>query len=153
MLDRPLFVYGTLRDPDLLSAVLGRQPDRRTVAAAVAPGYRAVFYPGRIYPALIHAPGETAEGDVVVGLSRFEHAVLDAFEGEEYRRGIVPVLIEGELHEAHAYLPAVAVADDAEPWSLCSWQQEHKAIVLPEDAAAAARIRARLATARYQRGV
>ena len=62
-----LFVYGTLRDPQLLSAVLGRPA---TGLNAAAPGYAAVHYPGRIYPALVRRPGSaaafTAEGQVRV---------------------------------------------------------------------------------------
>lgn len=148
MLHRPLFVYGTLRDPDLVGAVLGRRPDAGAIAAAVAPGFRVVFHPGRTYPALIPAPGGAAEGEVIAGLSRFENVLLDAFEGTEYRRGIVPVLIEGEVHEADAFLPTLAVDRDAEPWSLARWQREHKAAVLPEDAAVAAHLRQRLSLAR-----
>ena len=58
----PLFVYGTLRDPDLLAAVLGRKLRPGGQHMARAPGFRAVHYPGRIYPALIRVPGAAAEG-------------------------------------------------------------------------------------------
>jgi hypothetical protein len=37
---RPLFVYATLRDPELLAAVLGRQLAAGEMLAAVAPGFR-----------------------------------------------------------------------------------------------------------------
>ena len=48
-----LFVYGTLRDPDVLGAVLGRPA---TGLNAAAPGYAVVNYPGRVYPALLRRP-------------------------------------------------------------------------------------------------
>jgi hypothetical protein len=57
----PLFVYGTLRDPDLLAAVLGRKLRPAGQHVARAPGFRAIYYPGRIYPALIREPGAAAE--------------------------------------------------------------------------------------------
>jgi gamma-glutamylcyclotransferase (GGCT)/AIG2-like uncharacterized protein YtfP len=142
-LDRPLFVYGTLRDPDLLSAVLGRPLRAGETIAAVAPGYRTTHYPNRIYPALIRAPGGSAEGLALLGLSSFELDLLDQFEGQEYRRGIVPVMIGEELHEADAYLPAVPVAA-GDPWSLERWQALHKADVLDSDAAQAEQIRRKL---------
>ena len=66
-MDRPLFVYGTLRDPDLLAAVLGRPLQAGEVIAAAAPGFRATHYPNRVYPALIRAPGGFAEGLVLLG--------------------------------------------------------------------------------------
>ena len=148
MLQRPLFVYGTLRDTDVLGAVLGSRPDGRNIAPAVAPGYRVVFYPGRTYPALVASPGGRAEGAIILGLSRQDRDLLDAFEGPEYRRAVVPVLVEGEIHEADGYLPAVPVTLDAEPWSLSRWQLEHKVNVLPDDATAADEIRGRLSASR-----
>lgn len=138
-----LFVYGTLRDPDLLSAVLGRPLEAGELLAAVAPGFRATHYPDRIYPALIRAPGGAAEGLLLTGLSPFERDLLDQFEGSEYRRGIVPVMVGEELHEAEAYLPAVPVAG-GDPWSLEHWRAVHKADVLVADAAQAEEIRRRL---------
>lgn len=101
----PLFVYGTLRDPDLLAAVLGRQLRSGGQHVARAPGFRAVHYPGRVYPALIRVPGAAAEGLLLIDLSPFERDLLDAFEGEEYRRTPIATMVEEDLFEADAYLP------------------------------------------------
>jgi hypothetical protein len=147
-MDRPLFVYGTLSDPDLLAAVIGRRVDARNILAAVAPGFRAVFYPQRIYPALVRAPGGRAAGFLILGLTPFERDVLDAFEGAEYLREITPVVVDEEVHEADAYIPVIAIAADAPAWSLSTWQQNHKPHVLFEDGAAAADLRARLIAVR-----
>lgn len=141
---RALFVYGTLRDPELLAAVLGHAVDARNVLAATAPGFRAAFYPGRIYPGLVRAPGGVAEGLLLLGLTTFDFDLLDAFEGDEYTRGIVPVITDQELHEADSYLPNRALPADAADWSFAIWQQRHKPAVLSADAAAAAELRARL---------
>jgi gamma-glutamylcyclotransferase (GGCT)/AIG2-like uncharacterized protein YtfP len=143
----PLFVYGTLRDPELLAAVLGRAIRPGEAEPAIAPGFRATFYPGRTYPALIRAPGGSADGLLLLALSRFELDLLDAFEGEEYRRAIVPVIMDQELHEASAYLPAIPVVGD-DPWQLEVWQAEHKSRVLGGDAAQAAEIRRKLIAVR-----
>lgn len=135
-----LFVYGTLRDPELLSAVLGRHA---TGLTATAPGFAAVHYPGRIYPALVRRPGAATPGLVLTDLTPFDLDLLDAFEGEEYRRGVVPVMIHEELHEAFAYLPAVAVKDQPD-WSFARWQAEHKARVLGTEKATADALRIKL---------
>lgn len=142
----PLFAYGTLRDPDLLAAVLGRSLPMGTTHPARAPGFKAVHYPRRIYPALVRSPGAAAEGVLITGLSPFERDLLDAYEGDEYRRTPIPTLLadEPELHEADAYLPAVAVPTDAHEWSLSRWQLEHKPRVLVSESAEAARLRERL---------
>jgi len=140
----PLFVYGTLCDPDLRAAVLGRVLPREAVHVARAPGFRAVHYPGRVYPALLRAPGAAAEGLLLLGLTPFENDLLDAFEGDEYRRGPLAAMLEEELHEADAYLPAIAIAADAPGWTLQRWQAEHKPRVLASEAATANDLRQRL---------
>jgi gamma-glutamylcyclotransferase (GGCT)/AIG2-like uncharacterized protein YtfP len=144
----PLFAYGTLRDPDLLSAVLNRplRPDGALYARA--PGFRAVHYPNRVYPALVRAPGAAAEGLLLTDLSPFERDLLDAFEGEEYRREVIAIMIDVELHEAYAYLPAISVAAASPEWSLANWQAAHKAKVLALEAASAADIRTLLIAVR-----
>jgi gamma-glutamylcyclotransferase (GGCT)/AIG2-like uncharacterized protein YtfP len=139
-----LFVYGTLRDPDLLTGVLGRPLRADGLAAAAAPGFAVVHYPGRIYPALVRRPGSVAPGLVLTDLTPFEADLLDAFEGAEYRREIVPVIIDEALHEAFAYLPASAVPTDAEPWTLSRWQSEHKSHVLAGEKSSADELRAKL---------
>ena len=144
----PLFVYGTLRDPDLLSAVLGRKLRPAGQHVARAPGFRAVYYPGRIYPALIRVPGAAAEGLLLIDLTPFERDLLDAFEGEEYRRAPVATIVEEDLFEAEAYLPAVKVANEGPDWSLAHWQQQHKPRVLGAEAASAAEIRSKLIAVR-----
>lgn len=142
----PLFVYGTLRDPDLLAAVLGRPVRGASLHAARAPGYKPVHYPNRIYPALVRSPGAAAEGLLITGLTPFERDLLDAYEGDEYRRGTIAAMLadEPELHEADAYLPVIAVPTDAHEWSLSRWQEEHKPRVLVSELAEAARLRERL---------
>jgi gamma-glutamylcyclotransferase (GGCT)/AIG2-like uncharacterized protein YtfP len=139
-----LFVYGTLRDTELLAAVLGRLP---AALAAVAPGFAAVHYPGRVYPALLRRPGAATPGLLLTDLTPFELDLLDAFEGAEYRRGVVPVMVEEELHEAFAYLPAVPVKDQPD-WSLAAWQAEHKARVLAGEKATADELRLKLIATR-----
>lgn len=139
-----LFVYGTLRDPDLLAGVLGRPLRAEYLLSATAPGFVALHYPRRIYPALVRRPGGTAPGLVLTDLTRFERDLLDAFEGEEYRPALIPVMIGSELHEAFAYLPAVEVPGNALPWTLEGWQAVHKPQVLRSERAGADEIRQKL---------
>ncbi|MGN6486291.1 MAG: gamma-glutamylcyclotransferase family protein [Devosia sp.] len=143
---QPLFVYGTLRDPELLAAVLGRPLRPGTLHAARAPGFKVVPYPQRVYPALVRVPGGTADGLLLTGLTPFERDLLDAWEGDEYRRGPIATMLadEPELHEADAYLPVAPVSAAAPEWSLSRWQAEHKPLTLVTEYAAAARLRERL---------
>lgn len=139
-----LFVYGTLRDPDLLAAVLARPLNGAAIFPAIAPGHRVVTYPSRTYPALVRAPGATAEGLVLADLTPFELDLLDAYEGAEYRRGRIPVILDEELHETFAYLPASAIPADAPPWTLAAWQESYKPRALVSERAAAETLRIKL---------
>lgn len=140
----PLFVYGTLRDHDLRAAVLGRTLPPQAVHPARAPGFRAVPYPGRIYPALVRAPGAAAEGLLLLGLTPFESDLLDAYEGDEYRRGPIATVLDDELHEADAYLPVVTIPATAPDWTLTRWQADHKPRVLSAERATTDELRQRL---------
>jgi gamma-glutamylcyclotransferase (GGCT)/AIG2-like uncharacterized protein YtfP len=142
----PLFVYGTLRDVDLAATVLGRPLRHGMAHAAAAPGFRAVQYPGRVYPALVRTPGAAAIGLLITDLTPFELDLLDAWEGDDYRRQSVAAILadEPELHEAEAYLPTRPLPADAHDWSLSRWQQQHKARAMVSGAAEAARLRERL---------
>lgn len=126
----PLFVYGTLRDADIVSLVLGRTVAIDTLPEATAPDYVAVPYPDRTYPALTQKIGASAPGRLLVNLSRADLARLDAFEGEEYHRDTISVLSGGQTLLALCYLPTRPVNADALPWSLADWHSRHKPAML-----------------------
>lgn len=56
MRDKPLFVYGTLRDNDIFRRVTGKGLDSFEVEAGVARGYRAVYALGQNFPILTKKP-------------------------------------------------------------------------------------------------
>jgi len=136
----PLFVYGTLRDDDLRRQVLGRAV---AVEAALARGVAAVFYPERVYPALIERRGWAAEGLVLLGLSHRDLALLDAYEGDEYVRRIVTVIAAGGPMTTQAYWSCKTVEGGAPVWLLADWRRNHKPAALAEAGRAASQARAR----------
>ena len=138
---RLVFVYGTLCDPELRAAVLGRVLAPPQVAAAVVPGHCAVLWPGRTYPGLVRRPGGIAEGLLLLGLSAADVERLDVYEGPEYRRVLLPAIVDGELHEAEAFVPVPPFAGDGAAWSLHHWQANHKRAALVALAEEAARRR------------
>lgn len=117
------FFYGTLRDPDVLGPVIGRNPPMQP---AILPGWRAVRRRGRHYPILIEAAGASAEGVTVEGLREAEAARLDKYEGAEYVTA--ELVVAGA--PARVYLPAPGVPHDGEDWTLERWRREHKAAIL-----------------------
>lgn len=139
-----LFVYGTLQDRDILGAVLGRIVDPVRLRPATAPGFRAVTYPGRVYPALAPHPGDAAPGLVIDGLDQLDFRVLDAFEGAEYRRARITVQVDGVQCPADAYLPVTAIDGTAATWSLHEWTTRHKPAVVADETATGTVLRQRL---------
>lgn len=139
-----LFVYGTLQDPDVLAAVLGRPVDVAVLPVAAAPGYRAIAYPGRVYPALVADPTGAAPGRLLAGLDRLDFDILDAFEGDEYRRTSITVVAAEQSFAAAAYLPAAVIANAGPAWSLAHWTLRHKAAVLGSETGTATALRQRL---------
>lgn len=101
---RPLFVYGTLLFPEILHVLLGRLPGS---SEALLSGYhRFSIHDGadvRPYPTVFPRPGAEVHGLLLSGLSPAEHAVLDAYEGEDYVKTTVSVLQEDRQLEAIVY--------------------------------------------------
>lgn len=139
-----LFAYGTLQDADVLAAVLGRPVEIAALRAATAPGFKAVAYPGRVYPALVACAGEAAPGRAIENLTALDLAVLDAFEGEEYRRASLTIRLNGADIAAQAYLPVIAIAAGGPAWSLQHWLARHKPAVIGSETATARGLRQRL---------
>jgi hypothetical protein len=139
-----LFVYGTLRDPDVLAAVLGRPYDMAGAAIARLSGHRVVFFPGRTYPALVAAAGRDAEGLALAALTPTDFAMLDAFEGDEYRRSGASVIVNGLAVQADVYFPRQPIGAAAAEWSFDTWVAKHKAEFLTAERENLVQQRARL---------
>lgn len=139
-----IFAYGTLRDSDVLRLVLGREVDPAAVTPATAPGYRAVFFPRRTYPALIRDPTATAAGTLLTSLAPADLALLDLFEGEEYARTSIEIIVSGQPATADVYWPTQPISPDAPAWHLADWTSRHKAAFLGGEADNLIELRRRL---------
>ena len=130
----PLFVYGTLRDPDVLTLVLGHAVDPAPRIAALAPRHRVVFFPQRTYPALVPDPTTVAEGPLLRDLSAADLAALDLFEGDEYSRKAVEIIVSGTPERADVYWPEVPIQAGGPDWRLQDWTTRHKSAFLAAEA-------------------
>lgn len=134
-----LFFYGTLRDAEVRAAVLGPAAARIAVSDAVAPGWRAVYGPGRSYPFLVPARGYAAPGLIADRVTAPLLARLKAFEGAEYRIGPVTVRsMDGHCRVA-AFLPRIALGRRQPEFDLTVWQDREKPRFLAELPGAAQR--------------
>ena len=142
-----LFLFGTLRWPDLLATVAGRAV---SVAPARLPGHAVARAAGGDWPVLV--PGEVADGIVTEPLDDDALMRLDWYEaGHGYgRRAITVETAEGPV-AAEAYM---AEDDGHGPWDLDAWIAAHGArTALAAGEIMAARTRASAETGATLRGM
>lgn len=102
-----LFVYGTLTDPDTCSGLLGRVPI--SVRAVLRHHVRHAVL-GEAYPAVVAKRAGVVKGLVYVDITQAELEMLDAYEGEEYKR----VKVETELDTGATRAWVYVWADEAD---------------------------------------
>ena len=97
-----LFVYGTLRDAELVKRLTGRVFDTHT---ALLPGYRKVS-PSDSYPYIVADASAHVEGWLLINLDSEALSALDHYEaeGELYRRTVVEVVVSGQPRTAMTYV-------------------------------------------------
>lgn len=99
-----LFVYGTLKDDAVVQGLLGHRLFGRP---AVLKGYRRASDPSIGYPVIYPEDGARVAGKVLDGIDARALQILDAYEGDRYRRIVVGVdTIEGRTLDAYVYVPA-----------------------------------------------
>lgn len=107
-----LFIYGSLRDPDIFKSVCGygftRRPskvDDKTLLAepAFLPHHRRVS-PDNVYFYAVTAPSSRIEGLVVHDVPASAMAEIDKYEGKRYKRQTIRVNTAGGPVQAKAYL-------------------------------------------------
>lgn len=91
----PLFVYGTLLDPEFVSHLLERQV---VAEPARLVGFELLQLPGLPYPVVCEAPEEELPGRVYRHLLTADFERLDAYEGvaERLYRRIIADILTGE---------------------------------------------------------
>ena len=107
----PLFIYGSLRDPDVRVRLLGQRTDLSTCPAVLS-GHTRVLVPGFGYPFAVPAASDAqVEGDLLLGLRPADFDTLDAYEDVDdglYQRVVVTVETPGGRERAWVYLKGPA---------------------------------------------
>ncbi|MBP0465063.1 gamma-glutamylcyclotransferase [Roseomonas sp. PWR1] len=111
----PLFVYGTLLDPDVLARMSGEPSLPRRMMPARLEGWRRVHLRGTPYPTLVEDAGAAVEG-AVVRAGPAALARLSDYEGSAY--ALVPLTVatpRGPMR-ARAWIAPTWRADLVRPW-------------------------------------
>jgi len=107
-----LFIYGSLRDPNIFKSVSGysftkktSKVDDKTLFAELAflPHYRPVS-PDNVYFYAVAAPSSRIEGLVIHGIPGPAMAEIDRYEGKRYERETVRINTAAGPVDAQAYL-------------------------------------------------
>ena len=114
-----LFFYGTLRHPDLLRLVLGRDA---ALMPADLPGWRAVWAEGESFPMLIADARARATGVLAQDLGAEDIARLNFYEGAfAYDLRDLSVETAGGPARAQVYFPSDAPWRPGADWDLDDW--------------------------------
>ena len=126
-MNRPLFVYGSMRDEDVRALVLGRDRPEVQSEAAWMPHAAVALVPGESYPYLVSVEGARAPGEVLYGLDEDCLDRIHFFENDEY--ALVECEVEGTdgdriaaMHFGGVAIPEAPIV----PWSLAQWQATEK---------------------------
>jgi nudix-type nucleoside diphosphatase (YffH/AdpP family) len=118
-----LFLFGTLRHPPLLRAVLAEE-SRATTRPARLAGHAVRQAAGEVFPLLVPAPGETAEGLLLENASAEDLARLDFYEAMfGYDRQAITVDTDRGAAAADVYVPRPGRWSAGGPWDLALWAQ------------------------------
>ena len=121
MIDR-LFTYGTLEIPSVVKRVVGKDLKG---TPAVLYGYARFLVRGECHPGILERAGASVSGTVYNGLNHAMFLRLDRYEGEEYQKRIVEVIIStGEPRTAYAYTCLAGMLSEA-PWDRDVFIRDH----------------------------
>jgi gamma-glutamylcyclotransferase (GGCT)/AIG2-like uncharacterized protein YtfP len=128
----PVFLYGTLTDPDVLARVLGRPVRADGLEPARLDGFRRLRAAAASYPVLVPAPDAAVDGLLLHPAGRRDILRLNHFESGEYHAELRPVRTRaGATRPAWLYAARADLPASAEPWRLEDWRRRHLADFLP----------------------
>ena len=109
-----IFTYGSLMFDEVWRQVVTGQYHSES---AVLHHHRRHALTGLSYPGVVAAPGEQVAGRLYLDVSAGDMARLDAFEGSEYRRDALQVLLaSGEPASAWTYIWLDPQRLSGQPW-------------------------------------
>lgn len=115
-----IFTYGSLMFPEIWQRVV--RGDYHS-APATAQGYARYALADDTYPGMIASPNAAVEGVLYFDVDAQDIVALDAFEGAEYRRDSIDVVINsGETVIACTYIFMAEQRLSGSPWEPQAFQ-------------------------------
>lgn len=129
-MNTPFFFFGSLRDPPILEAVLGRTLAHLTFAPAWMPGRRIERAAGYSFPILSAADDAIAVGTLAYGLSAEDQARIAYFEDSDYSLVLSDVRTDTATVSALVYMASDKLLSSGEAWALDAFQKRDRALLL-----------------------
>lgn len=133
VLEKPLFVYGTLLDADIRREVFGRSPPTVICSSAIARGYVAKQMAGESFPRLFEDENGFSRGLLLDGFSEIALERLAFYEGDLYTLAAITVETETASFVDAIYHASIETgADQSQRWILEHWQINDKSHYLAQ---------------------
>lgn len=117
-----IFTYGSLMFPEVWQCVVR---GHYCFVSAAVDGYARFAVAGETYPGMVARTGAAVSGVLYFDVDERDIAALDTFEGEDYRRETVRVVLDdGSSAEAGAYLYLLPQKLLESPWDPERFQKE-----------------------------
>jgi len=121
------FFYGTLLEPAVRAAVVGREVPDAAGEPAVLLGYKRVSVRGVTYPVILPDASGAVRGAVFRGFDAHECARLSQFEGERYGARRREIALEaGGADRPWVYVPVRRVPALPRRWDYEEWARLHR---------------------------
>ncbi|MDQ3235561.1 MAG: hypothetical protein M3Q07_27435 [Pseudobdellovibrionaceae bacterium] len=117
-----LAVYGTLRDPDIIRTVLGRDPSPWARGTTQLPHWSSYYVEGAVYPGLKREPTAQLQLQLYQNIPMDCWEKLLTYEAAEYKQ--VGIKFRGVTYTL--FVPSQRTPLSPSKWSLESFQAEHK---------------------------
>ncbi len=128
------FFFGTLRDIDVLSAVVNRQILPHELQAAYLLGFDVLYVENELYPALVKSSAANrVEGVFIRKLKAEESERIQYFEGDQYQPETKLIYTQdGGTYHAGLFMLCEHVKTQSYRWELSDWAFHYKTPYLIE---------------------
>jgi gamma-glutamylcyclotransferase (GGCT)/AIG2-like uncharacterized protein YtfP len=102
-----VFLYGSLMEPTVVAALLGRTP---VMTQAVLQDHHRYRIMGRVYPGMRPKPGSSVVG-IIMEITPREAVVFDLFEDTDYDKQVRSSLLYCSISGYTMYAMLITIAD------------------------------------------
>lgn len=127
---KPIFLYGSLRDRELLEIVIGRRLGAQSLVSAIVDDFVALRHARADYPILLPAPGARAEGVLFHPGSPTERERLEFYECVEYDLSDIVAQTAMGTVEAQFFSARPEAETSRHPWDLEAWASQHRSLAI-----------------------